>query len=205
MHPEIAFEEVRTSQKTAELLKEFELMVSENIATTGVGGTLTTGEGPTISLRSDIDALPIHERNAFAYASRRPGFMHACGHDGHMAMLLGAACCLTETRDFQGTVHFVFQPAEENEAGAKAMIDDGLFTRFNCDAVFGIHNWLGLDVGKTEVCAGPIVASFDVFDIAIEGQDAHAAMPHPGQDAILTASELTMALQSIVSRRINPV
>jgi len=122
-----------------------------------------------------------------------------------MAMLLGAARFLSETKNFQGTVHFVFQPAEENEAGAKAMIDDGLFDRFNCEAVFGLHNWPGLDVGRMEVCAGPIMASFDVFDIVIASQGAHAAMPHLGQDAVLTASELTMALQSIVSRRINPI
>ena len=204
-HPELAFQEVRTSQKVAAYLKEFGLKVQTGIAKTGVVATLENGDGPTIALRTDMDALPILEENRFAYASKTSGLMHACGHDGHMSMLLGAARYLTETKAFQGKVHFIFQPAEENEAGAKAMIEDGLFDQFDCDAVFGLHNWPGLDVGGIELCAGPIMAAFDIFDITIKGQGAHAALPQMGQDTLLSASQLISSLQSIVSRRVNPI
>jgi hippurate hydrolase len=205
MHPEIAFQERRTSTKIAELLRSWGLQVTEGIAETGVVGTLSVGQGPAVALRSDIDALPMTEENGFAHQSRKSGVMHACGHDGHMAMLLAAARYLSQTKQFQGTIHFIFQPAEENEAGAKAMIDDGLFERFDAQAVFGMHNWPGLNVGAMEVCSGPIMAAFDIFDININCQGAHAAMPHLGQDAALAASQLVGNLQAIVSRRIDPI
>lgn len=205
MHPEVAFQEFRTSSKIAELLRSWGLSVTEGIAQTGVVGTLSSGDGPAIALRSDIDALPMSEDNSFAHRSRNPNVMHACGHDGHAAMLLAAARFLSQTKRFQGTVHFIFQPAEENEAGAKAMIDDGLFARFDAKAIFGLHNWPGLDVGSMEVCSGPIMAAFDIFNIDINCQGIHAAMPHLGQDAPLTASQLISALQAVVARRVDPI
>ncbi|MGB0901756.1 M20 aminoacylase family protein [Halocynthiibacter sp.] len=205
MHPEIAFQEHRTASKVAMTLRSFGLDVVEGLAGTGVVGTLAEGDGPSIALRADMDALPIIEENTFAHASKTHGCMHACGHDGHVAMLLAAAGHLAQTRKFRGTVHFIFQPAEENEAGAKAMIDDGLFDRFNVNAVYGMHNWPGLAVGAFETCEGPIMAAFDRFELAINGQGTHAAMPHLGQDAALCASQLVSALQTIVSRRLNPI
>ncbi len=155
-HPEAAVKEHRTASRIAEALRAFGIDVVTGLAGTGVVGTLRNGDGPAIALRADMDALPITEENTFAHASTSAGFMHACGHDGHVAMLLTAAGHLAKTRCFKGTVHFIFQPAEENEAGAKAMIQDGLFERFRIDAIYGLHNWPGLDVGSFETCEGPI-------------------------------------------------
>ena len=203
-HPELAFKEVRTSEKVAALLREFGLEVTTGVAGTGVVASLRNGDGPLIGLRADMDALPIHEENGFKHASKTSGVMHACGHDGHMSMLLGAAYYLAMSPMFQGTVHFIFQPAEENEAGALAMIEDGIFNRFDCNAIYGLHNWPGLAVGHMEVCFGPIMAAFDTFDISVEGQGAHAAQPHKGRDTVLASADLIASLHGIVSRRVEP-
>lgn len=204
-HPELAFQEVETARLVADRLREFGLDVHENIARTGVVGTLSKGDGPAISLRADMDALPIQEHNDFAHRSRLPGKMHACGHDGHTAMLLGAAAYLARAGRFRGTVHFIFQPAEENEGGGRAMIEAGLFDRFPADAVFGMHNWPGLDLGKIAVRSGPVMAAFDTFEITLTGQATHAAMPQLGRDVMVAAGHLITALQSIVSRNMDPI
>ncbi len=204
-HPEIAFEEAATSAFVAQRLAAFGLEVDQGLAKTGVVGTLTTGDGPAIALRADMDALPIAESNAFGHRSTHPGKMHACGHDGHTAMLLGAARYLSETRRFRGTVHFIFQPAEENEGGARVMIEDGLFSRFPVEAVHGMHNWPGLPAGHFAVRTGPMMASFDVFEIAVIGHGAHAAMPHLGIDPIVAAAHIVTALQTVTSRTIDPL
>ncbi len=206
-HPETAYEEHRTAEKVAELLRSFNLEVHTGLAVTGVVATLK-GDLPgsyCIGLRADIDALNLQELNSFAHKSRHLGKMHACGHDGHTSMLLGAAKYLSEHRDFAGTVVFIFQPAEEGEAGAKMMLDEGLFQQFNVDAIYGMHNWPGLAQGTFVVHSGPVMASMDLFDITISGQGCHGGMPHLGTDPIMVAGQLISALQSIVSRNIDPL
>ena len=203
-NPETAFEEHDTADYVALRLHEFGIDVHRGLAGTGVVGTLRGGDGPAIALRADMDALHIEEKNAFGHKSRNPGKMHACGHDGHTAMLLGAAKYLAETRRFAGTVHFVFQPAEENEGGGRAMIEDGLFERFPAESVYGMHNIPGIPVGEFAARPGPVMASFDIFEITLTGTGTHAAMPHLGRDAIVAAAHLVTALQTIRSRAVGP-
>ena len=205
-HPETAFEERRTSELIANMLASFGIEVHRGLARTGVVGTLKAGDGRrAIALRADMDALHVHEQNAFAHRSRHEGKMHACGHDGHTAMLLGAARYLAETRNFEGTVHFVFQPAEENEGGGRVMVTEGLFDHFPVEAIYGMHNWPGLPAGQFGVMKGPVMAAFDVFEITITGRGAHGAMPHLGIDPIVTAAAAIQALQTIASRRASPL
>lgn len=205
-HPETAFEETRTAQLVAERLASFGVDVHRGLAKTGVVGTLRAGTGErAIGLRADLDALHIHEQNEFAHRSRHPGRMHACGHDGHTTMLLGAARYLAETRRFDGTVYFIFQPAEENEGGGRAMVEEGLFDRFPMAGVYGLHNWPGLPAGTFGVLPGPMMASSDVFEIAVTGRGAHGAMPHTGVDPVVAASALVQALQTIPSRTLDPI
>jgi hippurate hydrolase len=158
-----------------------------------------------VGLRADLDALHIHEKSGVVHASRHEGKMHACGHDGHTAMLLGAARYLAETRNFAGTVHFIFQPAEENEGGGRVMVEEGLFEKFPAEAVYGMHNWPGLPVGRFAVRAGPMMASFDLNEITVTGKGAHAAMPYLAVDPVVAAAQLVLALQTIVSRSIHPL
>ncbi|MDO9107240.1 MAG: M20 aminoacylase family protein [Methylovulum sp.] len=203
--PETAFEETQTAHYIAGKLADFGLDVHQGLAKTGVVATLNAGNGgKKIALRADMDALHIQEQNSFAYQSRHDGKMHACGHDGHSAMLLGAACYLSAHRNFNGTVFFVFQPAEEGRAGAKRMIDDGLFRQFPADCVFGMHNYPDVPTGHFAIKAGAMMASFDCFEITLTGQATHAAMPHKGNDAIVAAAHVVMALQTIVSRMLDP-
>jgi hippurate hydrolase len=204
-HPELAFEERRTADFVASCLSEWGLDVDRGLARTGVIGTLSRGSGATVALRADMDALPMAEANEFDYRSKHEGRMHACGHDGHTTMLLGAARYLAARPDFSGTVHFIFQPAEEAAGGAKVMMDEGLFERFPVDAVFGMHNWPGLAVGRFAMRPGPMMASLDCFDIRIRGRGAHGALPHHGVDPIATAAQLISALQTIVSRNVDPL
>ncbi|MEZ5661680.1 MAG: M20 aminoacylase family protein [Burkholderiaceae bacterium] len=205
-HPELGYQENRTAERVAGLLRDYGLEVHTGIARTGVVGTLRAGTGKrTVGLRADLDALPLQEANRFAHHSQHAGRMHACGHDGHTAMLLAAAREMAASRDFDGVVHFIFQPAEEGGAGGKAMIDDGLFERFPCEAVFGMHNWPGMRVGQFGVRAGPMLASSSEFEIEILGRGSHAALPHNGVDPVLVASHLVQALQSIVSRNKKPI
>jgi amidohydrolase len=204
-HPEMAFKELRTSDFVAATLERFGIEVHRGLAGTGVVGTLRCGDGRrAIALRADMDALPIQEKTGCGHASTRDGVMHACGHDGHTTMLLGAARYLAETRNFDGTVHFVFQPAEENECGGQRMVEEGLFTRFPVEAVYGMHNWPGVPAGAFGVRAGPIMAADDKFEITITSRGAHAAMPHLGDDPIVAAGALIGALQTIVSRSADP-
>jgi amidohydrolase len=206
-HPETAFEEKRTADFVAARLKEFGIEVHRGLAGTGVVGTLK-GARPgsrAIALRADMDALHIHERNGHDYVSQNPGKMHACGHDGHTTMLLGAARYLAETRNFAGTVHFVFQPAEENEGGGRVMVADGLFDKFPVEAVYGMHNWPGMPVGTFAMRAGPMMASFDIFEITVRGKGTHAALPHLGHDPMITAAHIVAALQTLVSRNTHPL
>lgn len=211
-HPETAFEEVRTAALVAEKLTEFGLdEVHTGIATTGVVGVLRAGPSEmgnqtrTIGLRADMDALDVFEKNDFEHRSTHDGKMHACGHDGHTTMLLGAAQYLAQTRRFDGTVYFIFQPAEENEGGGEAMVKAGLFERFPAEEVYGMHNWPGLAVGKMAVRAGPMLAAFDLFDITVMGKGGHAAMPHLAIDPVVAASHVVTALQTIASRTIDPL
>jgi hippurate hydrolase len=206
MHPETAFEEKRTSDFVAEKLRSFGIDVHRGLAGTGVVGTLegARGAGASIGLRADMDALHIAEKNEFAHRSQVPGKMHACGHDGHTTMLLGAARYLAETRNFAGTVHFIFQPAEENEGGARVMVEDGLFDKFPMEAVFGMHNMPGMAVGEMAVRPGPFMAAFDIFEIRLTGHGTHAAAPHLGRDAIVAGAALVGAIQTIASRAIDP-
>ena len=203
-HPELGFEEQRTSDFVARKLAEFGCTVHRNIGKTGVVGVLQTGNGPSIGLRADMDALPIEEANDLPYRSKHKGVMHACGHDGHTTMLLGAARYLAETKNFDGTVHFIFQPAEEGIGGAKAMLEDGLFDRFPCSSVFGMHNTPGLPVGKFAIRPGAMMAGGAFFDITVTGRGSHGARPENGIDPLLAACHLTTALQAIVSRNISP-
>ncbi|MDC0610054.1 M20 family metallopeptidase [Vibrio sp.] len=204
-YPELGFEEVKTSQRIVELLSSFGLKVESGIAGTGVVATLSNGDGPTIGLRADIDALPFTELGDIEHKSCHQGVMHACGHDGHTAILLGAAKYLSETRQFNGTVHFIFQPAEENLGGAKKMVEEGLFDRYPMSSVFGLHNWPGLPAGHIAVNSGAMMASLDTFKITLTGQSCHAAMPDKGIDPIVCASEVVSALQTITSRRLSPL
>ena len=205
-HPELAFQEVRTSALVAEKLESWGIKVTRGIGKTGLVGTLE-GRDPgsrSIGLRADMDALPLQELNDLPYKSQHDGKMHACGHDGHTAVLLGAAKYLAETRNFTGTVQFIFQPAEEGYAGAKAMIKDGLFERFPCDEVYGLHNAPHMEFGKIGVVAGPMLAAADTFDIVIQGRGGHGAFPQTSVDPVLIGSQIVVALQSIISRNANP-
>src|SRR5882762_6036506 len=206
-HPETAFEEHRTAELVAKRLTEFGIKVDRGLAGTGVVGTLAGSApgGRAIALRADMDALHVHEKNGFAHASQTTGKMHACGHDGHTTMLLGAARYLAETRNFAGTVHFIFQPAEENEGGGRVMVADGLFEKFPVESVYGMHNWPHLPVGQFAVRSGPMMASYDIFEITVVGKGAHGAMPHQGIDPLLTGAHIVTALQSIVSRNVSPL
>ncbi|MGJ8645839.1 MAG: M20 aminoacylase family protein [Marinomonas colpomeniae] len=204
-HPELGFAEHQTSQQVADLLTSFGLEIHTGIGVTGVVGVLKNGDGPSIGLRADMDALPIQELGAPEHKSQHSGCMHACGHDGHTAMLLGAARHLAATKPFNGTIYFVFQPAEENLGGAQKMIEDGLFTRFPMDAIYGLHNWPGLPAGHISVNDGAMMASLDTFDIKVTGKGCHAAMPHMGIDPIVAASDIVLRLQTIVSRHISPL
>ncbi|MDE0780536.1 MAG: M20 family metallopeptidase [Alphaproteobacteria bacterium] len=205
-HPELAFEEERTAGLVVERLESFGVEVSSGIAKTGVVGKLTVGTGNrAIALRADMDALPMEEGNDFDYTSNTPGKMHGCGHDGHTTMLLGAAKYLAETKGFDGTVYFIFQPAEEAEGGAEVMVQEGLFEKFPVEAVYGMHNWPGMPVGEFAIAAGPMMAAFDIFDLVIRGKGSHGAMPHQGVDSIVVASQVVSALQSITSRNTDPI
>ncbi|MFC6673382.1 M20 aminoacylase family protein [Marinobacterium aestuariivivens] len=205
-NPELAYQEHRTANKVAEALRELGLEVHTGIGGTGVVASLKVGDSDrSIGLRADMDALPIQEETGLPYASCTPGVFHGCGHDGHVAMLLGAARYLARSRRFDGTAHFIFQPAEEGEAGARAMVEDGLFERFPCDRVYAFHNWPDLPAGTVSTRPGPIMAAADKFEILVEGGGAHAAMPHKTPDAILAASDLVTQLNSLVSRRIPPM
>jgi amidohydrolase len=206
-HPETAFEEHKTAELVSRLLQSFGLSVDRSIARTGVIGALK-GSAPSdraIALRADMDALHIEEQNDFAHASQDRGRMHACGHDGHTAMLLGAAKHLAETRNFAGTIYFVFQPAEENEGGARLMIEEGILEKYPVEAVFGMHNWPELPEGQFAIQSGPMMAAFDIFEIEIKGRGAHAAMPHLAIDPIVTAAQVINALQTIASRNVHPL
>ena len=205
-HPELGFQELRTSDLVASQLQSFGIEVHRGVGKTGVVGVLRNGSSPrSVGLRADMDALPIQEANTFAHRSRHEGRMHACGHDGHTTMLLGAARYLAEARAFDGTVHFIFQPAEEGIGGARAMIEDGLFRRFPCDAVFGMHNRPGMPLGTFAVRAGPMMAGGAFFDIDVEGVGSHGARPEAAVDPVLAAAHVTAALQSIVARNVRPV
>jgi amidohydrolase len=205
-HPELAYDERQTSDFIASLLTSFGLVVHRGLATTGVVGTLSRGTSRrAIAIRADMDALPLQEGSGVAHASSVPGRMHACGHDGHMAIALAAACACARLGGRDGTVHFIFQPAEEGGAGARSMIEDGLFETFPCDAVYALHNWPALPVGACVVRDGPMMAANAVFEVTISGRGCHAAMPHEGTDCILAGSQLVTALQSVVSRNIDPL
>ncbi|MBF6991422.1 MULTISPECIES: M20 aminoacylase family protein [Cupriavidus] len=203
-HPELAFEERRTSDLVAEQLAAWGYTVHRGLGTTGVVGTLRKGDGSkAIGIRADMDALPIQEQTGLAYASTIAGKMHACGHDGHTAILLCAAKYLAESVDFNGTLNLIFQPAEENEGGALRMLEDGLFERFPCDEVYALHNSPGMPVGQIGVIAGPAMASFDRATVTLRGRGAHGAMPHHGIDPMQCAASIVLGLQSIVSREID--
>ena len=205
-HPELAYEEHRTSDMVAAKLTEWGLEVHRGLGKTGVVGTLRKGNSPkAVGLRADMDALPMQETNEFEHRSTNTGRMHACGHDGHTTMLLGAAKVMAESRNFEGAVHFIFQPAEEGGGGAKAMIEDGLFQKFPCDAVFAIHNKPGLKLGSIATKPGPLLAAADRWDIRIKGHGGHAAHPHLARDPIVIGSQIVMALQGIVSRNTDPL
>ncbi|MGA7986564.1 MAG: M20 aminoacylase family protein [Burkholderiales bacterium] len=205
-HPELGFEETRTAGIVADKLEAFGLEVHRAVGRTGVVGVLRAGKGSnSVGLRADMDALPIHEANDFPHRSRNAGRMHACGHDGHTTMLLGAAKALAETKNFDGTANFIFQPAEEGLGGARAMIEDGLFERFPCQAVFGMHNRPSLPLGWFAVRAGPMMAAGGFFDITIHGKGAHGARPEAGVDPVIVAAHVATALQTIVSRNVAPV
>ncbi len=205
-HPELCFEEVRTADIVARELERLGLEVHRGLGKTGVVGVLRQGTSPrAVALRADMDALPMTEHNRFDHASRHPGKMHACGHDGHTAMLLAAARHLAAHRDFDGTVVFVFQPAEEGGGGAREMIADGLFERFPVQAIFGMHNWPGLPAGTLAVCAGPCMASSNEFRITLTGKGAHAALPHLGIDPMPAACQMVQAFQTILTRNVKPL
>lgn len=205
-HPETGFEEVTTSEFVASVLRDLGLDVHTGIGGTGVVANLTVGRGGrAVGIRADMDALNIHEAAPQrAHVSRIAGKMHACGHDGHMAMVLGAATLLSQQRDFDGTVRFIFQPAEEHGRGAKAMMKDGLFERFPVDEIFGAHNMPGLPAGTISTRSGPLMASEDNFVIRIAGKGAHAARPHMGIDPLVIGAEIVLALQTVVSRNVDP-
>ncbi|MDE2200081.1 MAG: amidohydrolase [Rhodospirillales bacterium] len=205
-HPELGFEEHRTSELVAARLAAWGIAVTRNIATTGLVGTLKRGHSArSIGIRADMDALAMSEENDFPHASRNPGRMHACGHDGHTTMLLGAAKYLAESGNFDGTVHFIFQPAEEGGGGGRVMVEEGLFRRFPCDMVFGAHNDTSLPVGTMAAVEGAVSAASDRFWIRITGRGGHAARPHRSIDPVVVGSHVVLALQSIVARRTDPL
>ncbi len=205
-HPETAYEEFRTADLIANILSDAGLEVHRGLGRTGVVATLhgKLGPGKAIGLRADMDALHLEECNSFSHCSKHQGKMHGCGHDGHTTMLLGAAVMLAKEPDFKGTVHFVFQPAEENEAGGKSMIDDGLFELFPMSEIYGLHNWPELPAGEVAVHDGAVMAAFDTFDIKVNGKGGHGAMPDKAIDPIYTTTLIINALQGIVSRNIDP-
>lgn len=205
-HPELCYEEQRTSDIVAARLTEWGIPVVRGLGVTGVVGIIKNGSSPhAIGLRADMDALPMHEVNSFPHASRHAGKMHACGHDGHVAMLLGAAHHLAANRNFDGTVYLIFQPAEEGGAGARRMIEDGLFEQFPMDAVYGMHNWPGIAAGSFGVVAGPMMASSNEFRVVVRGKGAHAAQPHKGVDPVMVAVQIAQSWQTIISREKNPL
>jgi len=205
-HPELGFEEFVTSDLVAQRLTQWGYEVHRGLGGTGVVGTLKVGDGARrLGLRADMDALPIHEATGLDYASRIPGKMHACGHDGHTAMLLAAAKHLAQSRNFNGTLHLIFQPAEEGLGGAKRMLDEGLFERFPCDAVFAMHNMPGFPTGKLGFRAGPFMASSDTVVIDIDGRGGHGAVPHKAIDPVVVCANVVLALQTIVSRNVPPL
>jgi amidohydrolase len=205
-HPELCFEEVRTADVVARQLAAWGIPVHRGLGTTGVVGVIEGRPGKrAVALRADMDALPMSEHNTFAHASRHPGRMHACGHDGHTAMLLAAAQHLAENRDFEGRVVLVFQPAEEGGGGAREMIKDGLFERFPVDAIFGMHNWPGMAAGQFAIKDGPCFASSNDFRITIQGKGSHGAMPHLGIDPVPVACQLVQAFQTILTRNLKPI
>ncbi len=205
-HPELAYEETRTSDIVAEQLQSYGIEIQRGLAKTGVVGTLKAGTAnKSIALRADMDALPIQESNNFGHKSVHDMKMHACGHDGHTTMLLGAAKYLSETREFDGIVHFIFQPAEEGAGGARVMIEEGLFDKFAIAAVYGMHNWPLLGAGKFAMRSGPLMAAADTFDIVVTGRGTHAAMPHTGLDPVPIGAEIVSALQTLVSRTTDPL
>ena len=208
-HPELCFEEVRTADLVAAKLTEWGIPIHRGLGTTGVVGIVHGRDGGksgrAIGLRADMDALPMTEFNTFAHASQHHGKMHACGHDGHTAMLLAAAQHFSKNRNFDGTVYLIFQPAEEGGGGAREMIQDGLFEQFPMEAVFGMHNWPGMDVGKFAVSPGPVMASSNEFKITITGKGGHAALPHMGCDPVPIACQVVQGFQTIVTRNKKPV
>ena len=204
-HPETAFEETRTSKFVVTKLKEFGVEVHQGLAKTGVVGTIKNGKGGSIGLRADMDALDLEEQAGVDYASIVPGKMHACGHDGHTTMLLGAAKYLAKTKKFSGTVQLIFQPAEEMAGGGRVMVEEGLFEKFPVDQIFGMHNWPNMPAGKMCVKAGPSMASAASFILTVSGRSSHAAAPHQGIDPIMVGSEIVSALQTISSRITNPI
>lgn len=205
-NPELGFEEHDTADLIAGVLEDAGIEVHRGLAGTGVVGVLRKGSGgASIGLRADIDALPIVEQSGVPYASAHDGRMHACGHDGHTSILLGAAVHLARHGEFNGTVYFYFQPAEENLGGGKLMVEEGLFEQFDADEVYGLHNWPGMPLGEVCINDGVMMGSFDIFDIIVTGRGAHAAMPHLGRDPIVAASELVTSLQTLVSRRVSPL
>ena len=208
-HPELCFQEVRTADVVAAKLTSWGIEVHRGLGTTGVVGIVKGRDGGAsgraVGLRADMDALPMTELNTFAHASQHPGKMHACGHDGHVAMLLAAAQHLAQHRDFDGTAYLIFQPAEEGGGGAREMVKDGLFDLFPVDAVYGMHNWPGLPVGTFAVSPGPVMASSNEFHITIRGKGSHAALPHNGIDPVPVACQMVQAFQTIITRNKKPV
>jgi hippurate hydrolase len=205
-HPELAFEERRTSGLVADQLAAWGIAVHRGIARTGVVGVIEgRAKGGAIGLRADMDCLPVAEANGFAHKSQHPGRMHACGHDGHTAMLLGAARYLAETRRFAGTAFVIFQPAEEHGGGGQVMVQEGLFRRFPAEQVYAVHNWPGLAPGKMAVRAGPVMAATDEVRIVVRGRGGHAAMPHLAVDPVVAAAQIISALQTITSRNVSPL
>ncbi len=208
-HPELCFEEVRTADVVAGKLTEWGIPIHRGMGTTGVVGIVKGRDGGAsgraIGLRADIDALPMQEFNTFAHASKHQGKMHACGHDGHVAMLLAAAQHFAKHRNFDGTVYLIFQPAEEGGGGAREMIKDGLFEQFPMEAVYGMHNWPGMPVGQFAVSPGPVMASSNEFKITIRGKGSHAALPHNGIDPVPIACQMVQAFQTIITRNKKPV
>ncbi|WP_323139748.1 M20 aminoacylase family protein [Massilia phyllosphaerae] len=205
-HPELSYEEQRTADVVVQCLTDWGIPVVRGLGVTGVVGIIKSGTSDrAIGLRADMDALPMQELNTFEHASRHAGKMHACGHDGHTAMLLGAAHYLSQNRNFDGTVYLIFQPAEEGGAGARRMIEDGLFDKFPMDAVYGMHNWPGIKAGTFAVVPGPMMASSNEFRVVVKGKGAHAAQPHRGIDPVMVAVQIAQAWQTIISREKNPL
>src|SRR5450756_96764 len=205
-HPELCFKEIRTADLVARKLAEWGIETHRGLGTTGVVGIIKNGTSKrAVGLRADMDALPMQEFNTFSHASQQSGKMHACGHDGHTAMLLAAAQHLAKNRNFDGTVYLIFQPAEEGGGGAREMIKDGLFDKFAMEALFGMHNWPGFEVGKFAVAAGPVMASSNEFKITIHGKGGHAAAPHNSLDPVPLACQMVQAFQTIISRNKKPI